>query len=517
MAYVWQDPDQIQKHGTRGASYFVRWNDLEGKQRSKSCGPGIDGKRKAESLLREIQADLQSKRVKRPRTAYPFQGERTKRKYEALERQHDSGEWWISPGLASARTGHTRNTLDHMSKAEHGGSEALGGKTLRRNPLKSGIGRTDKFYSEKEITRLIKAESNIPVNPTKRGFDRIEKAAIDFGVSVKLIYDLREAGEVNVLTIRGRTKRGHIRETVLVRCKDLRAYNAKRKAGFVPKDKIPLAKAASLLGIQRSGMAKLAKRKGWKITEGKCAANGHVSQCKLLKKKDVESERSVRETLVGWGKPAHWGGFTWSTAALLGRRVKAEYVSRLCYFYRQGSCPLLDGRKSRKGIHVPSAQRPMLALLLPSRGHGREESWHYCDADGELIKGRLEGTLTAAEAKKRAAEILELCKAALLKTPVQCNFAALEANHETLLRDEAEQFQRIEDCAPVQPRRKGRGRPKGSTSPGVKSRDEQMVNAWRADQLLPEDLRRYEGVSDLAEHFVVQKTYAYKVLRESEK
>jgi integrase len=60
MASAWinQDPRQVQKHGTEGASWVVNWYDPEGRKQSKSCGAGPAGKRTAERLRRKIEAEL---------------------------------------------------------------------------------------------------------------------------------------------------------------------------------------------------------------------------------------------------------------------------------------------------------------------------------------------------------------------------------------------------------------------------------------------------------------------------
>jgi integrase len=60
MARVWifQDPKQVQKHGTETASWYCGWIDPDGKQRCKSCGPFGRGKNNAEKLRKKLEAEL---------------------------------------------------------------------------------------------------------------------------------------------------------------------------------------------------------------------------------------------------------------------------------------------------------------------------------------------------------------------------------------------------------------------------------------------------------------------------
>jgi integrase len=57
-AWVYQDHKQIQKHGPKGAGWYVGWYDPEGKRRCQSCGPGALGKSSAGKLRKKIEAEL---------------------------------------------------------------------------------------------------------------------------------------------------------------------------------------------------------------------------------------------------------------------------------------------------------------------------------------------------------------------------------------------------------------------------------------------------------------------------
>ncbi len=56
--WVYQDPKQLQQHGAKKASWYVGWFDPEGKKRSKSCGPGSEGKKLADKEAERIKAQL---------------------------------------------------------------------------------------------------------------------------------------------------------------------------------------------------------------------------------------------------------------------------------------------------------------------------------------------------------------------------------------------------------------------------------------------------------------------------
>jgi integrase len=57
-AWVKQIASQVRKHGARKASWYCEWNDPNGKRRMKSCGPGRDGKRRAELMADQIKSKL---------------------------------------------------------------------------------------------------------------------------------------------------------------------------------------------------------------------------------------------------------------------------------------------------------------------------------------------------------------------------------------------------------------------------------------------------------------------------
>jgi integrase len=57
-AWVYQKSEQVQKHGTDKASWYVGWFEPDGTRKGKSCGPGPHGKRNAEKLRRKIEAEL---------------------------------------------------------------------------------------------------------------------------------------------------------------------------------------------------------------------------------------------------------------------------------------------------------------------------------------------------------------------------------------------------------------------------------------------------------------------------
>jgi integrase len=57
-AWIYQDPKQVQKHGTDKAAWSVGWYDPEGKRRCQSCGIGSAGKKTAEKLRKKREAEL---------------------------------------------------------------------------------------------------------------------------------------------------------------------------------------------------------------------------------------------------------------------------------------------------------------------------------------------------------------------------------------------------------------------------------------------------------------------------
>jgi len=56
--WIYQDDKQLKKHGADVASWYVGWIDPAGKKRCKSCGPGREGKRRAEKLATKTDAEL---------------------------------------------------------------------------------------------------------------------------------------------------------------------------------------------------------------------------------------------------------------------------------------------------------------------------------------------------------------------------------------------------------------------------------------------------------------------------
>jgi integrase len=57
-AWIFQDPKQVAKHGPAKAAWNVGWYDPAGKRKSKSCGPGREGRRNADALRRKLDAEL---------------------------------------------------------------------------------------------------------------------------------------------------------------------------------------------------------------------------------------------------------------------------------------------------------------------------------------------------------------------------------------------------------------------------------------------------------------------------
>lgn len=78
-AWIFQDPKQVKKHGEARASYYVGWFDPDGKKCSKSCGAGSGGKRKAEMLQKQLDAELltgtYSRKREKPKTWAEFRAE----------------------------------------------------------------------------------------------------------------------------------------------------------------------------------------------------------------------------------------------------------------------------------------------------------------------------------------------------------------------------------------------------------------------------------------------------------
>jgi hypothetical protein len=57
-AWIYQDDKQVKKHGADKASWYVGWIAPDGYQRGKSCGPGLEGRRKAETPRKKREAEL---------------------------------------------------------------------------------------------------------------------------------------------------------------------------------------------------------------------------------------------------------------------------------------------------------------------------------------------------------------------------------------------------------------------------------------------------------------------------
>lgn len=57
-AWVYQRPEQVRALGEAAAPHYVGWIEPGGARRSKSCGPGFRGLKKAEALKKRIDAEL---------------------------------------------------------------------------------------------------------------------------------------------------------------------------------------------------------------------------------------------------------------------------------------------------------------------------------------------------------------------------------------------------------------------------------------------------------------------------
>lgn len=64
--WIYQDPKQVAKRGTKLASWYAAWLDPAGKQKCKSFGVGSRGKGKAQTYANKIQADLEFNRYEEP-------------------------------------------------------------------------------------------------------------------------------------------------------------------------------------------------------------------------------------------------------------------------------------------------------------------------------------------------------------------------------------------------------------------------------------------------------------------
>src|SRR5579885_2887014 len=57
-AWVFQDHRQVQLHGSEAVSWYCGWYAPDGKKRRKSCGKGARGKKLAEQLCKQREAEL---------------------------------------------------------------------------------------------------------------------------------------------------------------------------------------------------------------------------------------------------------------------------------------------------------------------------------------------------------------------------------------------------------------------------------------------------------------------------
>jgi integrase len=102
-AWVYQDDKQVKKHGEGAASWYVGWLDPEGKRRCKSCGPCERGKRTAERLRRQVEAELMTGTYKSQlNTAW----QDFRKDFEAK----------ILPGLSLATRYEVTGALDHFQR-----------------------------------------------------------------------------------------------------------------------------------------------------------------------------------------------------------------------------------------------------------------------------------------------------------------------------------------------------------------------------------------------------------------
>jgi integrase len=57
-AWTFQRAEQVRDMGEDKAPWYVGWYDPDGRRQARSCGPGFHGKKKAEKLKRQIEAEL---------------------------------------------------------------------------------------------------------------------------------------------------------------------------------------------------------------------------------------------------------------------------------------------------------------------------------------------------------------------------------------------------------------------------------------------------------------------------
>src|SRR5262245_1085656 len=57
-AWLFQRSDQVKERGEGAAPWCVGWYEPDGRRKSKSCGPGVGGKKTAERLKSKLTAQL---------------------------------------------------------------------------------------------------------------------------------------------------------------------------------------------------------------------------------------------------------------------------------------------------------------------------------------------------------------------------------------------------------------------------------------------------------------------------
>jgi len=57
-AWIYRDDKQIKKHGADKANSYVGWIASDGDKCGKSCGPGLEGRRNAETPRKKRVAEL---------------------------------------------------------------------------------------------------------------------------------------------------------------------------------------------------------------------------------------------------------------------------------------------------------------------------------------------------------------------------------------------------------------------------------------------------------------------------
>ncbi len=345
--------------------------------------------------------------------------------YKDKERQRDArGRWWIAPRLAAARTGYCKETLNLWSTEKGGGCPLLGGRTLIRKPFVDGNGRTNLFYSERQIDELTEAFHRIPVNPPMKGHVSLLEAKQKHNVALETQHRLHDNKRLTIVRQMGRDSDGKVRNYHRVLVADLDSYKENRKNPAHPENKINSFDAAALLGLQYAAFRRLALRKGWKPAPGMDRA-GREGRAVYYDRDVIEEEKKLRDGQAKNDKPLEWGGFTWSTVGGFCKRAgfKSWHTAER---YRSASLHCLDGRESRQEV-PPASGRPVLAICAPYGGPQWEEVWVYNDADGQLIEARRKGRISAGEARRQADEILAKCQKALKKSQslVICNFADL--------------------------------------------------------------------------------------------